>query len=394
MQGSAKHSAALRIGSFKAQVDLLETPLFHYDVILGRDFLRDTHASIAVRKRMLTVQEGARQWQLHATGQVDYWHLPPDIEAMWVLQAVPKKMSSEAPVGGKEMRPSWRTWQAELAMALSGPESSGDDEEIKDFLLREYPDVFQAPSKLPPQRAHDHVIPLTSGAQPVAHKQHRLSPHMWDEIESQIEELVSKGFIVSSRSPWCAPLLVVKKKGGSYRVCMDYRALNAVTHKDAFPMPRPEDLFDRLHGARYLTSLDMISGYHQVLVAKEDREKTAFSTLSGHYEWKVMPFGLTGVPATFQRTMNAVLAPLLRKCVVVYLDDILVFSKTREEHVAHLRLVFDILREQGFSCKCKLSNVNVNVNYPSVSLDVLSWSFLVLGSGLMGSLPRMPKSRL
>ena len=164
---------------------------------------------------------------------------------------------------------------------------------------------------------------------------YRLSPKEKAEVERQLSELLDKGFIQPSRSAWGAPVIFVAKKSGELRMCVDYRALDQVAVKDKYPLPRIDDLLDRLRGARVFSSLDLWSGYHQVRIADEDVPKTAFRTHKGLFEFKVLSFGLTNAPAVFQREMNKVLGHL--PFVLVYLDDLLVFSASEEEHVGHLQ---------------------------------------------------------
>lgn len=142
-----------------------------------------------------------------------------------------------------------------------------------------------------------------------------------------------------------------RKKNREWRLCVDYRRLNAHTIKNKFPLPIIEELFEELFGAKWFTTLDLRSGFHQILVNPADQYKTVFQTHSGHYEYKVMPYGLTGAPATFQAVMNHVLAPLLRKCVVVFIDYILIYSKSLKEHIQHVQMVFDLLRQHQFKIR-------------------------------------------
>ena len=150
------------------------------------------------------------------------------------------------------------------------------------------------------------------------------------QIEDQIKEYLAKGWIQPSQYAYSSAVLFVQKKDGSLRMCVDYRALNNVTEKDRYPLPRIDDLIDKLHGAKVFSSLDLQSGYHQIRIADEDVPKTAFTTHKGLFEYKVMPFGLCNAPSAFQRQMNRMLGHL--PFVVVYLDDILVFSSNEEEH--------------------------------------------------------------
>ena len=171
------------------------------------------------------------------------------------------------------------------------------------------------------------------------------------ELRTQLEELAEKGYIRNSTSPWGAPVLFVKKHDGSLRLCIDYRQLNRVTVKNKYPLPRIDELFDQLGGSQFYSKIDLRSGYHQLKIREEDIPKTAFQTRYGHFEFLVMPFGLTNAPATFMDLMNRVFRPYLDQFVIVFIDDILVYSKTWEEHAQHLRIVLQTLREHQLYAK-------------------------------------------
>ena len=223
--------------------------------------------------------------------------------------------------------------------------------QMKD-LLNEYSDVFQEPPDgLPPERNVGHTIPLEKDSRAPFCPIYRLSPSEMEEAKRQITEFLAKGWIEPSSSPYGAPILFVNKKDGGLRMCVDYRALNKITIKNRYPLPRIDDLFDTLRGAKIFSSLDLAQGYHQLRVSEEDVPKTAFRTPFGHYQFRVLSFGLTNAPATFQQAMNDVFRSFLGKFVLVYLDDILIFSKDEIEHQHHLRLVLEILRKQKFYAK-------------------------------------------
>jgi hypothetical protein len=180
---------------------------------------------------------------------------------------------------------------------------------------------------------------------------YRYNPAQKGEIESQIQDMLSKGWIQPSCSPYSSPVLLVRKKTGDWRLCVDYRRLNALTVKNKYPLPIVEELLEELQGASWFTTLDLCSGFHQIRIAPGDEEKTAFQTHSGHYEYRVMPYGVTGGPATFQGIMNTILASLLRKCAVVFIDDILIYSKTWSEHLEHIQAVLSLLLQHQFQVK-------------------------------------------
>ena len=178
-----------------------------------------------------------------------------------------------------------------------------------------------------------------------------MTPTEVKELKAQLEDLLDKEFIRPSTSPWGAPVLFVKKKDGSLRLCIDYRELNKVTIKNKYPLPRIDDMFDQLQGAQVFSKIDLRSGYHQLKIKAEDVPKTAFRTRYGHYEFLVMPFGLTNAPAAFMNLMNIIFKPYLDKFIVVFINDILVYSRSHEEHVEHLKIVLNTLREKKLYVK-------------------------------------------
>ncbi|GBG65084.1 hypothetical protein CBR_g49159 [Chara braunii] len=219
-------------------------------------------------------------------------------------------------------------------------------------LLKEYKDLSEAPSGVVP-RPIQHCIEIEPGSRTPKGAIYRMSPKEVEELRRQLDELLEKGWIRPSSSPSGAPVLFVPKKEGELHMCVDYRGVNAITIKNAESLPRIDDLLDRVQGCKDFSKIDLKSGYHQIEVHHDDQYKTAFRTRYGHYEFIVMPFGLTNAPATFQCCMNDLFRPWLDRFVVVYLDDILVFSKTLEEHEGHLSQILGKLREPNFKINLK-----------------------------------------
>ncbi|GJW86218.1 putative reverse transcriptase domain-containing protein [Tanacetum coccineum] len=186
---------------------------------------------------------------------------------------------------------------------------------------------------------------------PVARAPYRLAPSEMKELSDQLKELSDKGFIRPSSLPWGAPVLFVKKKDGSFRMCINYRELNKLTVKNRYPLPKIDDLFDQLQGSSIYSKIDLRSGYHQLRVREEDILKTAFRTRYGHYEFQVMSFGLTNAAAVFMDLMNRVCKPYLDKFVIVFIDDILIYSKNKQEHAEHLKLILELLKKEQLYAK-------------------------------------------
>jgi hypothetical protein len=224
---------------------------------------------------------------------------------------------------------------------------------VKDIpVVCEYPDVF--PDDLPgmpPDRDIEFIIELQPGTAPISKRPYRMPPNELAELKIQLQDLLDKGFICPSASPWGCPSLFVEKKDNSLRLCVDYRPLNAVTIKNKYPLPRIDILFDQLAGAKIFSKIDLRSRYHQIKIKPCDIPKTAFSTRNGLYEYLVMSFGLTNAPAYFMYLMNSVFMPELDKFVVVFIDDILIYSKTKEDHANHLRVILQRLRDHRLYAK-------------------------------------------
>ncbi|GJU28461.1 putative nucleotidyltransferase, ribonuclease H [Tanacetum coccineum] len=228
-----------------------------------------------------------------------------------------------------------------------------DDKRLEDIpVVREFPEVF--PEDLPGLPLVSQVefqIDLIPRAAPVARTPYRLAPSKMQELSNQLQELSDRGFIRLSTSPWGTLVLFVKKKDGSFRMCIDYWELNKLTVKNRYPLPRIDDLFNQLQGLSVYSKIDLRSGYHQLRVRDKYIPKTTFRTRYGHYEFQVMPFGLTNAPVVFMDLMNRVCKPYLEKFVIVFIDDILIYSRNKKEHANHLRIILELLRKEKLYAK-------------------------------------------
>ncbi|GAU39167.1 hypothetical protein TSUD_147890 [Trifolium subterraneum] len=218
-------------------------------------------------------------------------------------------------------------------------------------LLRQFASLFNEPTQLPPPRFTDHQIPLPPDACLVNVRPYRYPHAQKLEIETQVRKLLDNGWIQPSNSPYSSPVLLLNKKDGSWWMCVDYRALNALTIKDHFPLPTDDELLDELGSACVFSKLDLTSGFHQIRLHPQDSHKTAFRTHGGHYEYKVISFGLCNALATFQATMIDIFRPLLRRTVIVFFDVILVYGDTEASHIDHLKSVFELLAQHQFYIK-------------------------------------------
>ncbi|KAJ0802805.1 putative nucleotidyltransferase, Ribonuclease H [Helianthus annuus] len=320
----------IRIESIVCKADLFPIHMCDFDIILGIDWLSRHRVTIDCHSRRVIFGD------LHH----------PDI----IYQGTQAHKSLKI-ISALKARKSILNGCAGFLASIKDTSAS-----IKSIdshsVVREYPDVFpdELPG-LPPDRQLEFTIDLIPGAEPISKAPYRMAPMELKELKEQLQELLDLGFIRPSVSPWGAPVLFVKKKDGSMRLCIDYRELNKITIRNQYPLPRIDDLFDQLQGAQFFSKIDLRSGYHQLKVKNEDVPKTAFRTRYGHYEFLVMPFGLTNAPAVFMDLMNRVFHQFLDKFVIVFIDDILVYSKSREEHEAHLHIVLGTLRHEKLYAK-------------------------------------------
>jgi hypothetical protein len=309
------------LGPYSFQHDLRVLSLDSYDLILGMDWL-ELYSPMEVH------------WQ-------DKWLSIPYNGDTVLLQGITSSGDSEIVIQLLAMEVSANT----AATTELPPDIAA--------LLAEFPQVFTVPSALPPKHTCDHAIPLVNGATPVNIRAYRYPPSLKDEIECQVNTMLEQGLIQPSKSPFSSPVLLVRKKDGSWCFCVDYRYLNTMTMKSVYPIPIFEQLVDELDSASWFSILDLHSGYHQIRLKPSEEYKIAFSTHTGHFEFRVVPFGATGAPATFQGAMNSTLSPVLRRCALVFFDDILVYSSSYAEHLQHLHQVLTLLANDQWVVKLK-----------------------------------------
>jgi len=376
--------AELELLGWTMKVDLKVLDMQGYDIILGRSWLNQQNPDVDWPNGTFTLENEAQILKVKQVeddkGQIRDCTNKEKRRAKWYTEVIrkmedlthlnliqPKKVVKELKAGaelyvavvkppdkkkpdGPDLREPWE--KVEIA------EGTEVTQQLKD-LCKEYKDIFveELPQGLPPKRDIDHEIKIMDGNHPPKKKLYRLSQEEEKVLKKQLSELFDKGFIQHSKSPYGAPVLFVKKKGGDLRMCVDYRGLNLQTVKNSYPLPRIDDMFDRIYQGRIFSSFDLTSGYHQVRIKEGDEEKTAFMTRYGQYEYKVVPFGLCNAPATFQSLMHQIFHELLDDSLVIFLDDMLTYSKTPQEHMDHIRTIFEKVRENKLYFKpnkCKL----------------------------------------
>lgn len=321
---------SLEIEGHPFSIDLLTTTVASFDIVVGMDWMSKNDAVILCSKKIVRITTpGDGVVSVYGEKQKG------KLKIIFLMKAL------------KCIRQSKEHFMAYVIDSRKANRSVSDVEVVFEF-LDVFPDDLPG---LPPDKKVEFHIDLIPGATPVAKAPYRLAPTKMKELMSQLQELLDKSFIHPSSSTWGAPILFVKKKDGSMRMCIVYRELNKRTVKNKYPLPRIDDLFDQLQGASYFSMIDLRPGYHKLKVREEDVARTAFPTRYGHYEFLVMPFGLTNAPAAFMDLMNRVCRPYLDHFVIVFIDDILIYSMSVEEHREHLRTIFEVLREKKLYAK-------------------------------------------
>ena len=361
----------LQLGAYKATVTALVMPTVipGVNVLLGDQWLTRSGGVLDYEQRCLSVKKGDHRVTIQACKTLNEQDVSPDgiiayvcsrlYEASGTMEVYNMRRAKRAirkgaafinvlvkeTSAGVEIGP--------VACAVQATVEGDIDDAWKaklQGLFNEYETIF-GESKFPPDRGIGHAIPLVPGYQPPYAKMYRMSPKELEVLRSTIKELLAKGYIEPSTSPFGANCMLVAKKDGSYRLVQDYRQLNAITVPNRYPLPNITELFDQLQGKKWYSCIDLQSGYYQIRITPEDSYKTAFRTCLGHFQFKVLAMGLANAPSTFQSVMNKMFQEHLGKFVFVYLDDICVASETLEEHLQHLETVFKILKENEFYVK-------------------------------------------
>ncbi|GJS67642.1 putative reverse transcriptase domain-containing protein [Tanacetum coccineum] len=319
----------LNLANHIFEIDLMPIELGTFNVIISMDWLVKHDAMIVCGEKLVRIPHGNKMLIVESNKGVSQLKVISYIKACKYIE---------------------RGCHLFLAHVT---EKKSKEKRLKDvFVIRDFPEVFPEDLPgLPPPRQVEFRIDLVPGAAPIARAPYRLAPFEMKELSVQLQELLEKGFIRPSSSPWGAPVLFVKKKDGYFRMCIDYRKLNKLTIKNRYPLPRIDDLFDQLQGSSVYSKIDLRLGYHQLHIKEEDIPITAFRTWYGHFEFQVMPFGLTNAPAMFMDLMNRVCKPYLDKFIIVFIDDILVYSKENEEHGKHLKIILELLKKERLYAK-------------------------------------------
>ncbi|CAN1777094.1 Transposon Ty3-G Gag-Pol polyprotein [Linum perenne] len=312
------------VAGYEFEADLILLPFDEFDIILGMDQLSKNRANMDCYKKEVS-------FDIEGRGKALFKGIRKPIPGSLIYAVKAFSLIQEG-------------CEAYLAYVTEASENKLEDVQV----VKEFPEELHG---LPPQREVEFDIEVIPGTAPISIPPYRMVSVELKELKEQLGELLEKGFIRPSVSPWGALVLFVKKKDGSLRLCIDYRKLNKATVKNRYPLPKIDDLFDQLQGASVFSKIDLRSGYHQLRVAETSVPKTAFRTRYGHYEFLVMPLGLTNAPSAFMALMNRVFHDYLDKFVIVFIDDILIYSKSNKEHEEHLRITLQKLKEEELYAK-------------------------------------------
>lgn len=332
----------IAFGDWTAKVGVYALDLPYHDMILGRDWLKTANPQIDWETSEMRLSAKDKR-HIHVVRPIDIRNHLSSVGVSLDLMSA-KQAARILRKKGKE--------RAVLAVIRPLQDSKATTKDKVEAITKEFAAIFreELPPTLPPERGLTHHID-TGDEPPVNQPFYPLSQQKLEELKRQLTGLLEKGIIKVSSSPWGFPVVFAPKSDGSWRMCIDYRLLNQKTKKNGYPLPRIQDLIDQVGGAKYLSKIDLLSGYWQIRMDEASIQKTAFNTLFGKYEFLAMPFGLSNAPATFQTLMNQILSPYLGRFCFVYLDDILIFSNTWEEHEHHLRTVLETLEQNELFVK-------------------------------------------
>nr|GEU37690.1 putative reverse transcriptase domain-containing protein [Tanacetum cinerariifolium] len=320
------------------EIYLMPNKLRSFDVVIGMDWLSKYNARITCDEKVV--------------------HFPINDETLIIQGDQSKTRDLISCI--KTERYISRGCQVFIAQVM---ETKSDEKRLENIpVVKEFPEVFPEDLPgLPPVHQVKFQIDLIPGATPVARSPYRLAHSKMQELSDQLQELADQGFIRPSSSPWGAHVLFVKKKDGSFKMCIDYRELNKLTVKNRYPLPKIDDLFDQLQGLSIYSKIDLRSSYHQLRVKDKDIPQTAFRIRYEHYEFQVITFGLINAPAVFMDLINRVCKPYLDKFMIVFIDDILIYSCNKEEHTNHLRINLELLRKEKLYAKFSKCDLWINI---------------------------------